>query len=225
MKYQDYTRHVYNKLSPRKKHELFYYSLFDPSGWEELSMPPLKTIQEELPKKVVNLIRRATKHQSVRSKIKRKENFLRNFVYAGKLCHFTLAAALKGKRVNARPSQRFPDLVIKGREEIGLEVKRLVSCTNLKERIDDEVVKPLKDGKWRQKIKLLLLFPQLEKENPDRIQRIIDGFYLIKEYVKHKFDVEIGILCVCVEKEYHEDSQYSFDKIIDKLSKWIPTQN
>ena len=76
--YQNYKKHVYNKLQPHEKHELFYYSLFDPSGWEELSMPPLETIQKELPKKVINLIRRVAKHGSVKSEIKREEKFLRN---------------------------------------------------------------------------------------------------------------------------------------------------
>jgi len=227
MKYGEFVSGIFNKLSPDQKHELFYFSLFDPSSWEEWERyPELKEFQKELDGKVVNLVKGVNpkfykKH--AKSEV-RKTKFLRTFVYTGDVCCFMLAAALNEKKIVTRIERSgFPDLVvaIKGEEKAGVEIKRLISCANLKEHIDDEIVKPLKGGVWKKDNKLLFLFPQLGEEEPSRIQQIIKGFYILEDYISGKAGVGTRLLCRYVEKKYHEGSQYSFDGLIDNLSKWV----
>lgn len=225
MKYKEFVSGIFNRLSPGQKHELFYFSLFDPSSWEEWGgLERYPKLKGELDKRVVDLAKRVNpkfykKH--ARSDVRRTK-FLRTFVYTGDLCRCMLAAALNEKKIMTR-IRKFPDLVVvvKGEEKAGVEIKRLVSCANLKEHIYDEIVEPLKGGVWKKDNKLLFLFPQLGEEDPSRIQQIIKGFYLLEDYISERAGVETRLLCRYVEKEHHEGSRYSFGGLIDNLSEWL----
>lgn len=225
MNYREFVSDIFDKLSPGQKHELFYFSLFDPSSWEEWGgLERYPKLKGELDKRVVDLVTRVNpkffkKH--AKSDVRRTK-FLRTFVYTGDLCRFMLVAALNEKKILTR-IRKFPDLVVvvKGEEIAGVEIKRLLSCANLEEHIYDEIVKPLKGGVWKKDNRLLFLFPQLGEENPDRIQQIIKGFYLLEDYISEKARVETKLLCKYVEKAHHEGSQYSFGGLIDDLSEWV----
>jgi len=229
VEYKEFVSDIFNRLSLIQKHKLFYFSLFDPSSWEELERyPELGKLQKEIDEEVVKLMKE-TNFKFYRKHLKSKEartNFLRSFVYNGDLCSFMIAAALNEKKIATRVKpvkSEFPDLVIlvKGEEEEGVEIKRLLSCANLKERVDHEIVKPLQDRKWKKSIKLLFLFPQVGTENPHRIQQIIEGFYALEDYIRERAHTETKLQCRYVEREYQEDSPYSFGELIDNLSKWI----
>ena len=229
MEYKEFVSDIFNKLSPSQKHEIFYYSLFDPSSWEEWEREDRERypkFQEEVDKKVVDMVKGVTPrfYRKHAKSERRRMKFLRTFVYGGDLCCFLLAAALNEKKITTRISKSgFPDLVVatKGEEKVGVEVKRLLSCANIREHICDEIVEPLKGGVWKKNIKLLFLFPQFGKENPSRIQQIIKGFYVLEDYMSEKAGVETKLLSKYVEKEHHEDSRYSFSGLIDDLSKWV----
>jgi len=227
MNYREFVSDIFNRLSPSQKHELFYFSLFDPSSWEEgVRYPILKEFKEELDERVVDLAKRVNPkfYRKITKSGVRKTKFLITFIYTGDLCCFMLAAALNEKKIVARTRKfGFPDLVVmvRGEEKAGVEIKRLISCASLKGRIDDEIVKPLNDGVWEKDNKLLFLFPQLGDEDPSRIQQIIKGYYFLEDYINERTGVETRLLCKYVEKKHHESSQYSFDGLIDKLSKWL----
>ena len=118
------------------------------------------------------------------------------FVYSGDFCCFTVAAALSERGIKTVPREGFPDLVIikEGEEKTGIEIKRLVSCTNLEEYLTEEILTPLQEGRWKKDFGLLLLFPVLEKENPDRINALVEGLYALEGFVKVG-GLRIRILC------------------------------
>jgi hypothetical protein len=108
---------------------------------------------------------------------RKQEDFLSGFVSSGDFCCFTIVASLSEKGIETVPREGFPDLVImkEGEERVGIEIKRLVSCTNLQDYLRDEIIDPLQRGQWRENFGLLLLFPVLERENPDRLNAIVEG--------------------------------------------------
>ncbi len=230
--YGEFVNSIFNSLQPNEMHELFYCSLFDPSSWEELAeqQRELLDLQRVLEKRIIGLIKRKSRRFFRRyTTSERKEHFLASFVRNGDLCSFMLAAALKGKKIDipfqSIGRQSFPDLIIntRGAPKAGIEIKRLIGCSNFKERIDDEVIPPLKDKKI-DKLLLLLVFPVLKKDDPFRVHQLTGGYYVYEDYIRNKIqkEMEVRVLCRCVEEKYSKDSKYSFKNLIEDLLSSIP---
>ena len=234
VKYGEFVQSIFNPLQPNERHELFYCSLFDPSSWEELEKRRLglRDFQRWLGERVIELIKRKNQKffrkyvepKGRKNKEERKEYFLASLVYSEDLCNFMVASALRGKGVNIPfktiGKRGFPDLVInvRGVPKAVIEIKRLIGCSNLKERIDNEVITELKRGKIN-KLFLLLIFPTLRGDDPYRVHQIISGCYVFEDYIQSKTrkQMRIRVLCKCVEGEYHKDSRYSFESLIETL--------
>jgi hypothetical protein len=216
-----FVQEIFSRLTPEGKHCLFYSSLFDPSSWEML--PRIPELQN-LDSSIMQIIKAANpKFYKVLSRSERRKNeFLRGFAYTGDMCLSMLRAAVKGNFEMAI-SEGFPDLRIRvqGEEKAGVEVKRLVSCSNFKNYLYEDIVKPLKEGKWKRKVGLLFLFPQLENENPGRIQQLIEGFYALEDCIHQLIGNETKLLCWVVEKEHHSGSPHSFERLITEFTKWV----
>jgi uncharacterized membrane protein YheB (UPF0754 family) len=100
--------------------------------------------------------------------------------------------------------------------EISIEIKFLISCSNLSDRIEDEIIPKIKKDKANN-VLLVLLFPSWGKEDPKRINRIIQGFYFLEKYLSEKTNKKVQVLCQYIEKSYSEDSEYSFNSLIKRL--------
>jgi len=234
VKYGEFVQSIYTPLPPNERHELFYYSLFDPSSWEDLEgrILRLRDFQQWVGEGVIELIKRRNQiffrkyiePKGRKNREERKEHFLASLVHSEDLCNFMIASALREKRIDIPfktiGKRSFPDLTInvRGVPKASIEIKRLVGCSNLKERIDDEVITALKRGKIN-KLFLLLVFPVLRGDNPYRIHQIIGGYYVFEEYIQSKTrkQMRIKVLCKCIEGEYHRDSRHSFESLIETL--------
>jgi hypothetical protein len=213
--YRWFLAQIFEQLNPADRHILFYYSLFDPSSGEILRIPEAGQVKTS----VLRTVRRYPRLW--RTVGRKQEDFLSGFVYSGDFCCFTVAAALSERGIKTVPREGFPDLVIikEGEEKTGIEIKRLVSCTNLEEYLTEEILTPLQEGRWKKDFGLLLLFPVLEKENPDRINALVEGLYALEGFVKVG-GLRIRILCHCIQKGHQPNSPYSLEKLIDKLASW-----
>ena len=133
--YRWFLAQIFEQLNPADRHILFYYSLFDPSSGEILRIPEAGQVKTS----VLRTVRRYPRLW--RTVGRKQEDFLSGFVYSGDFCCFTVAAALSERGIKTVPREGFPDLVIikEGEEKTGIEIKRLVSCTNLEEYLTEEI--------------------------------------------------------------------------------------
>ena len=106
LSYNEFKDQIYMKLSEENKHELFYYSLFDPSGWEELSLGKSANIEEfsrDIKLQVKSIIRGRANREFFKKRFKgyykgdkdKLQYFLEGYIYSDKLCKFMIAAELE----------------------------------------------------------------------------------------------------------------------------------
>jgi len=227
--YEEFKKLI-NKLDSSSEHQLFYYSLFDPSTWEEEKDKDKQAFiskeLEEVKKEVPTIFKKFDKkffRKFLNSK--NREMFFKDFVYSDILARFLIASKLESLGINPKveslSAREGPDIVLNYRGKIIIiEVKRLSSCSNLRERISDEIV-PQINSYLGDKIILLFLFPQIGEENEIRLSKLIDGFYTLEDLIKLKSEKNINLFCEYVKKEYESSSDFSFEKITEKLKKFI----
>jgi len=226
MDYSAFVNDIFKFLQKDERNELFYCSLFDPSSWEEIveRQRMFLNFQKNTERRIIRLLKGKIPSfkKYMGSKIK-KEYFLESFVYTGDLCVFMLAAALREKTVEIPfktiSGQGFPDFIIcaHGIPKAGVEVKRLIGCSNLKERIDDEVIS---SSGWGgiDKLLLLLIFPAVGEDDPFRIHQLTGGYYVFEDYIKSKIQGEktISVLCRCIPSR-PQNSKYSFESLVNDV--------
>jgi hypothetical protein len=242
VEYNDLNGLVLKNLTPESKHILFYYSLFDPSGWEEDFIKAIETknFLKERKREILKIIKTADKTTEFRKKYivgkpysdgTQKVNFLidRN---SDRLCKFLIASELEknGIRLSRKgllPKKTiYPDLIVekvienrsweKKAFEISVEIKFLISCSNLSDRIENEIVPEIKEDEANN-ILLVLLFPSWGKEDPKRINKLIQGFYFLEKYLSKETNKKVKVICQYIDKSYSKDSEHSFNYFIKRL--------
>ena len=227
--YHDFKKEIFDTFKNDNKvlHTFFYYSLFDPSGWEErIKFLDFKKLQKEIKENVLVRIRKQnTKFYKTyiarfgKTKDEREEKFIKRFVYSDRLCRFLMASWLKDNKFRVilgylSKKEKPPDIVIKRKRDgkaIVIETKRFVSCSNLKERIEAEIIgKKFKHDN----ILVIFFFPEIEGDNRERVYSLIKGYYIYEDYLKSKMKKNVKMYIFYVSKKYLEDSEYVFHQRI-----------
>lgn len=192
--YKTFKREVFNKLGERKRNTLFYWSLFDPSSWEESSQPKHFPNFTKGQSSVVNILKcskAVKKHTKTKTD---KDNFKRQFIYSELLTNYLLAAEielklktsrLKGSAdVNNLEKTAFPDIIIKKTRigRVSIEIKGKIGAKRLTDRIKDEVVpKVINNKRDFNNFLLLILFPVCKQESGMRVEELVGGYYVFED--------------------------------------------
>jgi len=213
---QFFKRKVFDMLNENELNELFYYSLFDLSSEEEV---PNHLKPERIEEKVISLLKSRCKEFYDRYVKRDKDLFLREFVFSDILLKHLLAIKLKKKGIKF--GKGFPDISISNDSKTAIEVKRLISSSNLRERMKNEVVENLRlDSHGFDKFLLVLLFPILQQENPARINQLVEGYYYLEDYLKVVCKIEdCKVLCQVVAKA--NQSPFNLEELVGRILKLI----
>jgi hypothetical protein len=217
---------LYKKIKQKQPHNLntlFYYSLFDASSYESNGLlsgkpfPPLE-IRKEIEKNVIPIFKENDK-KFWRNKIKgRKEKFLRSFVYSDKLCKYIIYCELKEKDIECKVSD-IEDILI---DSTIIEIKRLASGAQLKVHLNDIIQKYNSENFLKFNLFLVLLFPQIGKEDSVRISQLIEIYYYLEDYltkVLKSGNRNIKVLCQYITKE--NLPPYNLNSFIERIHKCI----
>lgn len=228
--FTQFKKEVFNKLSDKEKNALFYWSSFDPSTWEEI--PDYVPNFRRGAKRVLSILKR--KSNICKKLIKKNEKFCENFVWSEFLLNYLVGAQIEKEmrknRFRGKISSKdlkqgeFPDIIIRETvfERIPLEIKRTASGAHLTKRIENEVIRGIKKHNKKTAKKystffLILLFPLCKRDNPTRINQLIEGYYVYEEIIKLKAKVRCKTLCQCVNEKYTEE--YRIDKLGERVFK------
>lgn len=238
--YKIFKEEILNKLSDQEKNTLFYWGAFDPSSWEA---GLVKNMLHSLPSpsrgqnRVLSMIRKKSKH--FKEVISNDSKFCGRFVWGEFLMNYLVTAEVEKIMERSKLSGRiskgllrkpiFPDLIFKNKEFIlPIEIKNIISCSSIKDRIYDEVIGGIK--KYKKEIAfdnflVILLFPFLKKESSiyRRINSIIKGYYVYEDIIGYKTKVKCNVLCHCIAERYHK--KYSIEKLAERISKRIKSAN
>jgi hypothetical protein len=163
----------------------------------------------EIEKDVIEEIRFVFNPLFKKKKIENLEEFMKKNVYADRLCRLIIKKELGKKRVNA---YLLENMDLKA-SEITIEIKRIISGSNFLEYIEDIVEKYTNKN---EKVIVLLIFPQFENENYERISQLIEIYYIVEEYLKLKLqNNNIKVLCQYITKKTTKN--YSLFKLIERL--------
>jgi hypothetical protein len=214
---------VYKKIKQKQPHNLntlFYYSLFDPSSYESdglllgKSFPPLE-MRKEIEKNVISIIKENDKKfWKNRIKGRKKEKFLRSFVYSDKLCKYIIYCKLKENGIECKVSD-IVDILI---DNTIIEIKRLTSGAQLRSTLNNIITKYNNEKYLKSNFFLVLLFPEFKGENPDRTSQLIEIYYWLEDYLKIILKNEnriIKVLCYYITKEGL--SPYNLDSFIERM--------
>ncbi len=152
-----------------------------------------------------------------------QKSFFENFVYTDKLTKFLIASEIEKRddfniqrNLLFRKKPIYPDLIVRHKDEtIRVEIKRFISCSELRRRFKDEIIHNLKPN---ENTIILFIFPQVRNENAYRIFKIIKGFYILEDYLKELGFKHAKMLCQYIEKDYKKDSEFSFYKFMESLA-------
>jgi hypothetical protein len=181
---------------------------------------------------VLNVLK--TKSPEFKKIIKRDKKFDKKFFWSELLTNYLLTAQLQ-KDIQERKLQgllyknlkkmTFPDLMLKrGSQNIPIEIKGLVACSSLKDRINDEVIENIKQnnkgngGKYKHFL-LLLLFPLCLREDYSRINQLTEGYYVYEDLIKFHTKINCNVLCQCVSEKYNE--QFCINNLSERILKVI----
>jgi len=218
--YKDFKEGV-EKLTATEKDLLFYWSLIDSSGWEEVP-----TYFPEVNKGYELVIQILNKIPKIEELIKKDKNlFLQSFIEAEFLTNFLLSIELENELnkewvldIASLHKTIAPDIIFNrsGKPKVGLEIKGLLSATNLMDRVKKEV-KPLVKVNSYENFLLLLLFPICPKENPARINQLIEGYYVYEEFIgdgrKNR-----KVICQCfTDEEKSRGEIYSLNNLAKRI--------
>jgi hypothetical protein len=200
----------YDKIkNDEDKHELFYCSLFDITSIDERQVGRRMKEFREIEKDVIEEIRFVFNPLFKKKKIENFEEFMKKNVYADRLCRLIIKKELEKKGVNTH--------LLENMDLKASEIKRIISGSNFLEYIEDIVEKYINKN---EKIIVLLIFPQFEKENYERISQLIEIYYIVEEYLKLKIQNDnIRVLCQYITKKHTKN--YSLFKLIERLTEVI----
>ncbi len=226
-----FKRELYEKLDDAEKNRLFYWSLFDPSSWEES-----ETTSIALPDYLPSIPVRKRSILGILKKspvIKRDfidtngDEFFTKFANGETLSNYILAAALidhlrsrgiTGYQAINLEKQTFPDVHLrkKPRKNVFIEIKGLVGTSNLRDRIKDEVQANLKNGGRKFKhFCLVLIFP-CAKNEARRINQLIEGYYVYEWIIKRSTKNNRRVLCCCIRRQNSTDG-FSLSKLVERI--------
>ncbi|OGC51774.1 hypothetical protein A2982_00645 [candidate division WWE3 bacterium RIFCSPLOWO2_01_FULL_39_13] len=219
--YTIFKEEIFKKLTSKRKNALFCWSLLDTSSWEEIP-PKYYPDYKNGHKKVIEIMKMG---KSIKELVDEDMNyFIRRFVNGEFLSNFLLAAELENQldsswRLDLDNLQQavFPDVLFISKSnsrKVNIEVKGVISASNLKNRIEDEVIPHLRDENYKEFV-LLLLFPVCPGENPNRVNQLIEGYY-IYETVMNKGGQKV--LCQCIKQDADGDRKaFSLEKLVGRL--------
>lgn len=209
-------------LSKEEVNLLFYWSLIDSSGWEEVPIYfPDVNKGHELAIQILNKI---PKFEEIIKKD--KDTIIKKFIETEFLTNFLLANELEQElesdwALDVRSLQKTtpPDIIFNKGDSLnfGLEIKGLLSSTNLMGRVKREVKPLLKENSYENFL-LLILFPICPKENPTRINQLIEGYYMYEEFIgdgkKNR-----KVLCQCfTDDERSREENYSLNNLAKRIA-------
>jgi len=230
--YSTFKKEVFDKLSEKERNVLFFWSLFEPSSWEEGEAPDFTPNFLRGRKRVLRILKR--KSSAYRKYIKKDKKFDKKFIWNELLTNYLLTAQLeddikknklRGILYKNLRKIIFPDLLLKkGLEKIPIEIKGLVACSSLKERVKDEVIKNIEKnnrqkGKKFNKFLLLFLFPLCLKDNHFRINQLVEGYYVYEDLINYKTRIKNNVLCQCISEKYEQ--QFSMNCLSKRILKVI----
>ena len=228
LSYKIFKDKVFKKLDDQKLHELFYFSLFDPSSWEEdFNFRRLINI-DEIQKNIIEIISEANKNflKHFIKKAEERDKFFNTFVYSDKLSRFLIAYGLEKLEIrideNSLKKGR-PDIIVfdENGRKVAVELKRIISGSNLRNAITSQNAEILKqiESFDEKKVILLFVFPQIGKEESIRIYKLIEGYYVIEDLIREKLkeDKIVKLVCTYVEKRYNELSDFNFKSIPKRI--------
>jgi hypothetical protein len=213
---------VYGQLAPDEKNLLFYWSLIDNSSWEEVP-PPYFPDATKGHEKVIQILKRSPQIKNIIAKD--ADYFLKRFIQGEFLANYLLACELESKLNNSwvldvanLQKTDPPDVVFKKSEAIvSLEIKGMLSAANLKERIVTEV-KPYLGNKNYDNFLLLLLFPVCPRENPSRVNQLIEGYYIYEEIIKDD-KKRRQVFCQCFTESKRRGNGFTLDNLAERIVK------
>lgn len=230
--YKEFKTELFRNLTPEEKNILLYWTLFVTSSEEEL-INAYKINITEGRKKVETLLR---KSKTLKERIKKDRDFVMKFVDNEFLTNYLIAAEIESQLqekwkvdVLSLQQQRFPDIVLTRIAEgnVSVELKRIISTGNLVAEFTDKVLPYIKDESKNKnkhlishpKFLLILLFPILPIDVPQRVNQLIEGFYI--------YEKELGgnqknrkLICHCIT-EGVEDEKYTLTHLIECVSNYL----
>ena len=223
-------KEVFGKIGDKKKNTLFYWSLFDPSSWEEIEHPNHLPSLARSKGKVLKILR-------VSPTIKRlltqdRDSFYKNFVQSEFLANYLLAAQVRarmGRKLSGKidianiEETVFPDIIIRGMRvgRVNIEIKGTVSAKNLLERTSNEVIVQLKKNKRDyKKFLLLLIFPACRGETGERIEELIGGYYVYEKLIDQQGlrGLKRQVLCRCIQEG---GNKFTLNALVKKVVNYI----
>lgn len=219
-KYKDFKKEIFDKINSDEKNLLFYWSLTDISSWEEV--PPLYYPNSKSGHgKVIYILK---KSPEIKKYIEKDGGyFMKRFVMGEFLTNYLLAAELElmlGDKwdldLDNLHQAVFPDIVFrKGEEVVSVEVKGMISASNLKQRINDDVIPNLR-GDDCDNFLLLLLFLVCPNENPDRVNQLIEGYYVYEALIAEK-EKRRQVFCQCFTEEKDKEEKHSLERLANRI--------
>ena len=217
--YKVFKKEVFDNITSAEKNLLFYWSLTDISSWEEVP-PSYYPNSDAGHRKVIQILEKSPCIKKIIEED--REYFMKRFVMGEFLTNFLLAAELelilenawKLDLVNLRRAV-FPDVVFNNNGKVvSIEIKGMISASNLKQRINDELPY-LSDGVCDNFL-LLLLFLVCPNDNPDRVNQLIEGYYVYEALVSEK-DKRRQVFCQCFTEDKDTEGKYSLEKLASRI--------
>jgi len=106
--------------------------------------------------------------------------------------------------------------------KIHVEIKCLLSCSDLEKRIRNEIIDKVK--KTNEKTLVVMIFPEWKGDNLVRINQLIEGYYILEDYINKEIGKNnISLLCKLIGQKYNSDNKFSINSfvnsLIDKINK------
>jgi hypothetical protein len=229
----DFKKYIFNNISEKEKNFLFYWSLFDQSSWEDLPTPSYLPKFKRAKTQVLKILSKNKKFFKKYINADKKE-FYTTFVISELLTNFLLAAQVKKKMgrkikgvVDKYNLERriFPDMIIKGTKigHVYIEIKGITSASDLKDRIETDVINKIRKYKRKyDKLLLLLLFPILSEDNHDRIYQLIKGYYVYENFLGNPEKAYRKVLCNCIAIK---SKTYMLNKLVARILNYLSNKN
>jgi len=192
---------TFSILTQEEINSLFYFSLFDPSGWEEDDLT-FHFNEEELRKEIKDFLKKYKFNESGDRNIDRY--ILSNF-YNGKIINQLICLHLKKLGLKAKTESKSTEnidlLIIKNGKPIYIELKRLLSTSNLEEQLNNYIQKIKKKSLNKNKHFFIILIPILEDDNYLRYQKILWGYrHLIEYKFKNECETKLNAFAIPAKK-------------------------
>lgn len=203
----------YKKIkSEVDRHEIFYLSLFDISFQDVEKSSEMRRIWKWIKEKIRDRIVHHFK-KGIFRKVN-VDDFIQRNIYNDRLCKFIIAIELEKEGLRCRFSKS-EDLIVDGNKNLVIEIKRVVTGTQLVGYIK-EIEKKYADSD--KKVLILLLFPQFGSENVERIAKLTEIYYIVESYLEMRLK-NVKVLCQYVAESKVE--KYSLSKLVKRIKESI----